>query len=70
MPLDYAVWQAIVRRLVDGVPHGVETKAAFLDRLQYAAKSLPKGFVKSSIGRMRSNIKALIDANGIAPKSD
>ena len=44
MPLDYAIWQAIGKRVIDGAPAGVETKAGLLDRLSRAAKGLPKGY--------------------------
>ena len=70
MPLDYSIWQAIVEKLLDVAPDGVETKDAFLDRLQTTARSLPKGFIKKSIERMHSNIKALNDAKGFTPKND
>ena len=70
MPLDYAIWQAIVKKVIDGAPKGVETKDAFMDRLRTVATSLPKGFVKSVIGRMKGNVHALIDAKGYTPKND
>ena len=70
MPLDYAIWQAIAKKVIDGAPKGVEAKDAFLDRLEKVAKSLPKGFVKSVIGRMKGNLQALMDAKGYTPKND
>jgi hypothetical protein len=70
MPLDYSIWQAIVEKLLHGAPDGVETKDAFLGRLQTTARTLPKGFIKKSIERMRSNIKALNEAKGFTPKND
>lgn len=70
MPLDYAIWQAICKRMLDDEPDGVETRGAFLERLRTAATTLPKGHVKGVIGRMRSNIQALVDAKGYTPKND
>jgi hypothetical protein len=72
MPLDYSIWQLIVKKMIDGAPKTKksETKEVFLKRLQDIAQSLPKGYVKSVIGRMRPNLQALIDANGFTPKND
>ena len=58
--------------MIDGAPKTKksETKEVFLKRLQDIAQSLPKGYVKSVIGRMRPNLQALIDANGFTPKND
>ena len=70
MPLDYAIWQAISKRMEDDDPDDVETKSAYLERLRTAATTLPKGYVKGVIGRMRANIQALKDAGGYVPKND
>ena len=70
MPLDYAIWHRIVQDLLKGAPKGKETRAAFLERLRKIALSLPKGYVKSVIGRMPDNVKALADARGYVPKND
>ena len=72
MPLDYSIWQSIVEKMIDGAPktNKTETKEVFLKRLQDIAQSLPKGYVKSVIGRMRPNLQALIDADGYTPKND
>ena len=70
MPLDYAIWHKIEQSVTKGAPKGTETKAAFLARLRRAAMSLPKGYVKSVIGRMRGNIQALAAAGGHVPKND
>ena len=70
MPLDYAIWTEIVKKVNASAPKGNETKVAFLARLRKAAMGLRKGYVKSVIKRMRKNIKALLDANGYTPKND
>ena len=70
MPLDYAIWKAIDAKVVDTSPRGTETKAAFLERLRRCAKSLPSGFVKRQIARMKANVKAIVDAQGWCPKND
>jgi hypothetical protein len=70
MPLDYSIWQAIVKKMIANSPKGVETKDAFLTRLHKITQTLPKGYVKSVIGRMRGNIQALLDAQGFTPKND
>ena len=70
MPLDYAIWHRIVKKVTETAPAGRESKEDFLRRLRKAAKSLPRGWVKSQIGRMKSNIQALKDARGWVPKND
>ena len=70
MPLDYAIWHRIVKKDTEIAPAGRESKEDFLRRLRKAAKSLPRGWVKSQIGRMKSNIQALKDARGWVPKND
>ena len=70
MPLDYAFLHKIAKSVMDSAPVGSESKDRFLDRLRAVAMSLPKGFVKSAIGRMRGDVRALIDADGFAPKND
>ena len=70
MPLDYAVWKRIIDDVMKNAPKKTETKEEFLDRLCLAAKSLPKGFIKSVIARMPANISALGDAQGLTPKND
>ena len=56
--------------MIDGAPEGKEAKAAFLMRLQKNAESLPKGYIKGVISRMKCNLKALKDALGYTPKND
>ena len=56
--------------MVDEAPNRTETTGEFLERVQTIARTLPKGFVKSVIGRMRSNLQALVDARGYTPKHD
>lgn len=70
MPLDYSIWTAIIKKVVQNAPKRTETKAEFLVRLRKVAMNLPKGYVKSVIARMRGNIKALVDAQGWIPKND
>ena len=69
MPLDYAIWIEIAKKVDATAPKGKETKEAFLARLCKAAMGLRKGYVKSVIKRMRKNIKALLDANGYTPRT-
>ena len=69
MPLDYSIWHEILQKIASGGPKGVESRHAFLSRLEIAAKSLPKGYISSVIGRMKSNLKALVDARGYTPKN-
>ena len=71
MPLDYSIWHRIGQQVVKTSPKkGTETKDAFIKRLRRIALSLPKGYVKSVIRRMKDNIKALADAGGYTPKND
>ena len=70
MPLDYSIWKAIVQKLVETFPSGIESKSAFLARLRKSAKTLPRGTVASSIRRMRKQILGVKSAKGYHPKSD
>ena len=71
MPLDYAIWHNIAQQVIATAPKkGKETKDAFMKRLRKIAVSLPNGYIKSVIHRMRDNIQALADANGYTPKND
>ena len=70
MPLDYAIWHKITTQVIDDAPAGTETRAAFLNRLKDIAYGLPKGYVMSTINRMRGNLQALIEARGYTPKND
>ena len=56
MPLDYAVWAAIGNAMDKNAPRGTETKADHLERLAKTARTLPRGFVRKAIGRMRANV--------------
>ena len=70
MPLDYAIWQEIEKRMVASDPGRHETKSEFILRLRRAAMSLPRGFVRKVIARMRSNIQGVIAAKGFHSKTD
>lgn len=70
MPLDYAIWHRIAKQLMDEAPKGIETKEAYLARLRKIATSLPKPYIKKVLARMKSNLKALVDAKGYTPKND
>lgn len=72
MPLDYAVWTEIGRAMMKTAPrhHGRESKVVHVKRSRKATMSLPRGFVKKTVKRMRSNIQGVIDANGFHAKSD
>ena len=70
MPLDFSIWKAIEKRVVETAPKTTETKDAFLKRLKSCAQKLPKGYVKSVIARMRPNMQDIVDADGYAPKND
>ena len=65
MPLDYAVWSEILRRMdMSGPRAGTESKAAYVKRLEETARKLPRGYVKSVIAKMKGNIKDVVDADG------
>ena len=70
MPLDYAIWQEIDKRMNGSAPSMVETKAEFLARLEKTARGLPKAFIRKVLARMKGNIKAVIDAGGYHAKND
>ncbi|CAK0868338.1 unnamed protein product [Prorocentrum cordatum] len=69
-PLDFPMWKAVERRLVQTAPETMETKGAFLQRLKSCAQKLPKNNVESVIARMRPNMQDIVDADGYAPKND
>ena len=70
MPLDYAVWTAIEKAMDETAPHGTESKQEHLARLEKCARSLPRGFVRKVIARMKGNIQGTIDADGYHAKND
>ena len=70
MPLDYAIWDEILKIMHSTAPAGRESKAEFIKRLDSARKSLPRGFVRKSIAAMRSKIKGVRDAKGYHAKND
>ena len=70
MPLDYAIWQKIVDKMLKTEPSGKEAKAAFISRLHMCAKSLPRGFVAKTIAQMKERIQSVLDAKGYNPKVD
>ena len=70
MPLDYAVWTAIEKSMDDTAPVGKESKEEFLKRLELCARTLPRGFVRKVIARMKGNIQGIIEARGYHAKDD
>ena len=70
MPLDYAIWKAVQDKVVDTAPRGTETKEAFLERLARCARALPRGYVGRQIDLLRSNMQAIVDAQGFTPAND
>ena len=70
MPLDYAIWHKIEKKMLKDAPRGTETKDAYLKRFKKCAMTLPKGFVQKTIKRMKGNIQAIINARGYLPKND
>jgi hypothetical protein len=71
MPLDYALWSEIDRRMAKSDPaSGRESEDDFKARLKKTALSLPRGYVKRTLARMRANILALGEAKGYTPKND
>ena len=70
MPLDYAIWQKIVDKMLETEPSGKEAKAAFISRLHMCAKSLPRGIVAKTIAQMKERIQSVLDAKGYNPKAD
>ena len=57
MPLDYAIWRTIERDMFETAPTAKETKAEYLLRLEKTARSLPRGYVRSVLARMKGNIQ-------------
>ena len=70
MPLDYAIWTQIEKKMDETDPEGRESKGEYLARLQKCAKSLPRSFVEKVVARMKDNIQGVIDANGYHAKND
>ena len=70
MPLDFAIWRAVEEKMTTTAPGVTETKAEYLVRLQKAARSLPRPFVRKVLARMKNNIQAVIDAGGFHAKND
>ena len=70
MPLDYAIWQRIVTKVMEGAPAHTERKDEFLTSLRRIARSLPKPFVRSVVAQMKRRLRDLIASKGFAPKND
>ena len=70
MPLDYAIWDRIMKKVLDSAPEGRESKKEFLARLKKCAMSLPKSWVAAQIGRMKELIKGVVSAKGYHSKDD
>ena len=70
MPLDYTIWTEIERSLDKSAPAGVESKAAFLNRLEQCAKKLPRAYIVAALAKMKPNIQGVIDARGFHAKND
>ena len=70
MPLDYAVWTAIENAMDSTAPEGKESRGDHLARLEKCARSLPRGFVRKVIARMKGNIQGTIDARGFHAQND
>ena len=70
MPLDYAIWTAIEKAMDDTAPAGKESKEEYLSRLETCARTLPRGFVRKVIARMRSNIQGVIEVGGYHARDD
>ena len=72
MPLDYSIWTAIENKMDKTSPNNkvTESKADFLQRLERAARTLPRGFVRKTIARMKGNIQGVIAARGWHSKTD
>jgi hypothetical protein len=70
MPLDFAIWDKIMGRVLSGAPGRAETKPEFLRRLRKCAMSLPRAWVAKQIGRMKKQIDGVVEAKGYHPKSD
>ena len=70
MPLDYAIWDEVLDRMMDDAPAGTESKADFISRLETTAKNLPCSFVEKQIGKMKERVQGVIDAQGYHPKKD
>ena len=70
MPLDFSIWHTIDERMAESAPSFTETKADYLGRLEKTARSLPRGYVRKVLGRMKGNIQAVIVAGGYHAKND
>ena len=70
MPLDYGIWGEIDKKMVKTAPRGIEKRDAFLKRLEHCARTLPRGYIRKTIPKMKTNIQAIVDARGCLPRSD
>ena len=64
MPLDYALWSEIERRMLDAKIVGVETKRQYLARLRRTALGLPKSYIKKVLAQMKPRIQATVQMKG------
>ena len=64
MPLDYAIWAEIERRMLEHDVKGDETKAQYTDRLRKTAMTLPKVFVRKCVAQMKARIAQTVASKG------
>ena len=64
MPLDFALWTAVEKKMLQCEPDFTETKDQYLARLRRCALGLPRAYVRKVIERMRKNIQEVKEAKG------
>ena len=57
MPLDYAIWTAIEKKMQATAPAGREARDVFLARLRRCALNLSRPWVRKQVAKMKSNIE-------------
>ena len=63
-PLDFAVWTAIEKRMVENAPAGRETVEGYKKRLRSTALRLPTTFLRKAITSIPSRMAAIVAAKG------
>jgi hypothetical protein len=63
-PLDFSLWWAVHKKVLDEAPRGRETVAAFKVRLRRTALRLAPSVVKKAVENIHARAGAILEANG------
>ena len=69
-PLDYSLWAAIEKRMIERAPKRIETVDAYKRRLRPTALRLPKRLIEKAVSAMPKRLREVVAAGGHCIKGD